>query len=123
MSEAVPSIMAQSWLWGRQIAVKKKSLNDLGFKIYCKNVFFVCVLILTIVSQLLKLMEWFAIHKNENLENGASFFYEMKNLLNLNLKTKIIFKKNQLIKWVVKKKTDPHQTLDNAINTKVSFFF
>ena len=90
--------MAQSWLWGSQIAVKKKSLNDLGFKIYCKNVFFVCVLILTIVSQLLKLMEWFAIHKNENLENGASFFYEMKNLLNLNLKTKIIFKKNQLIK-------------------------
>ena len=53
---------------------------------------------LTIVSQLLKLMDWFAIHKNENLENGASFFYEMKNLLNLNLKTKIIFKKNQLIK-------------------------
>ena len=65
---------------------------------YIAKMYFFCVLILIIVSQLLKLMEWFAIHKNENLENGASFFYEMKNLFNLNLKTKIIFKKNQLIK-------------------------
>ena len=27
MSEAVPSIMAQSWPWGSQIAVKKKKVH------------------------------------------------------------------------------------------------
>ena len=28
MSEAVPAIMAQSWPWGSQIAVKKKFLKE-----------------------------------------------------------------------------------------------
>ena len=31
MSQAVPSIIAQSWLWDNQIAVKKKSNVNLSF--------------------------------------------------------------------------------------------
>ena len=37
MSEAVPSIMAQSWLWGSQIAVKKSPIQKKGEKQVINN--------------------------------------------------------------------------------------
>ena len=37
VSEAVPSIMAQSWLWGSQIAVKKSPIQKKGEKQVINN--------------------------------------------------------------------------------------